>query len=51
MSRQLNRDSNYPDRLLKLIPAEFVGLYVAVSQLVADEPSLRHVESSLLVFQ
>ena len=41
MSRQLNRDSNYQDRLLKLIPAEFIGLYVAVSQLVANEPSLR----------
>ena len=41
MSRQLNKDSNYQDRLLKLIPAEFIGLYVAVSQLVADEPSLR----------
>ena len=41
MSRQLDRDSDYSDRLLKLIPVEFIGAYVAVSQLVAEEPSLR----------
>lgn len=41
MGRQLNRDSNYTDRLLKLIPIEFVSIYLAISQAVSTDLSLR----------
>ena len=41
MGRQLYQDSNYTDRLLKLIPVEFVSVYLVISQLVASEPGMR----------
>ena len=41
MGRQLYRDSNYTERLLKLIPIEFVSIYLAISQAVSTDLDLR----------
>lgn len=41
MGRQLYRDNHYTDRLLKLIPVEFISLYLAITQAVSDDLDLR----------
>ena len=39
--RRLTSDSNYTDRLVMLIPVEFVSVYLAISQSVSTDLSLR----------
>ena len=41
MTRRVEADNVYTDRLVKLVPAEFVTAYVAISQSVQDELDLR----------
>jgi hypothetical protein len=41
MARQVEADSSYSDRLLKLVPAEFVTAYVAATQAVQSQTALR----------
>lgn len=41
MKRQISPSNTYTDKLLKLVPAEFVSFYLAVSQVVPRDSDLR----------
>lgn len=41
MSRELRPAHNYTDRLVRLLPAEFVSIYVATTAIMAGDLALR----------
>ncbi len=51
MSRQINSGDNYRERLLKLIPSELLGTYMAANAaLISMDPSTRSTVLSWVVF-
>lgn len=43
MSREISNNNEYTDKLVKLIPTEIIGAYLATEGMVSTLPSVQHV--------